>query len=87
MLNDSETERMFRLESHLLKSIQHDNVLRAISYGEAEVVAASAEGTMKQLSSGSAGPFAVQKVKQRRVLYIAMELAKEFDLENCLEFT
>ena len=51
---------MFALESHLLKSIKHDNVLRAIQHGEAEVVAASAEGTMKQLNCGSAGPFAVR---------------------------
>jgi len=78
---------MYALESYLLQSIQHENVLRAVQHGEAEVVAASAEGTMKQLHSGSAGPFAVQKVKQRRVLYIAMELALEFDLENCLEYT
>lgn len=66
---------MFKLESHLLCSIQHANVLRGIAYGQAEMVAGNAEGTMKQSSCETNGPFAVQKVKVRKVLYTAMEMA------------
>jgi len=62
-------------------------VLRGIHAGQAEMVEGAAEGTTKQSSCGTAGPFAVQKVKFRKVLYIAIELAQEFDLENYLEFT
>lgn len=39
---------MFKLESHLLCSIKHANVLRGIRYGQAEMVAGNAESTMKQ---------------------------------------
>lgn len=56
---------MFALESHLLSSIQHANVLGAIKSSKAEIVSASAESAMKQSSCGGAGPFLVQKVKQR----------------------
>ena len=78
---------MFLLESHLLSSIQHANVLRAVHYNKAEIVAGSADSTMKQSSCSQTGPFAVQKVIQRKVLYIAIELAQEFDLEKYLEYT
>lgn len=78
---------MFKLESHLLTSIKHANVLRGIHFGEAEMVAGNAEGTMKQSSCEASGPFTVQKVKVRKVLYTAMDLAQEFDLENYLECT
>ena len=66
---------MFKLESHLLCSIQHANVMRGIHYGQAEMVDGNAEGTMKQSSCGTNGPFAVQKVNLRKVQYTAMELA------------
>lgn len=78
---------MFRLESSLLCSIQHANVLRGIHYGSAEMIAGNAEGTMKQSSCETSGPFAVQKVKFRKVLYTAMDMAQEFDLSDYLEYT
>ena len=71
----------------MLKSIGHEHVLRALHSDNAEVVAGSADSTMKQSSCGKAGPFSVQKVKQRNVPYIAMELALEFDLVQYLEHT
>lgn len=37
--------------------------------------------------SGTAGPFAVQKVKVRKVLYLATEMAQEFDLNDYLDAT
>jgi hypothetical protein len=87
ILNDSETELMFRLESHLLCSIKHSNVLSGIHYGVAEMTEGSAEGTTQQSSCGAKGPFVVEKVKMRKVLYMATELAQEFDLLDYLEKT
>lgn len=78
---------MFRLESHLLCSIKHANVLRGVHTGVAEMVEGPVVGTMKQSDAGAVGPFAIQKVKLRKVLYMAIELAQEFDLNDYLEFT
>ena len=79
---------MFRLESELLCSVKHANVLRGIHYGVAQVVeGACAERTTKQSSCTANGPFVVQKVKMRKVLYTATELAQEFDLNDYLEIT
>ena len=78
---------MFKLESHLLCSIKHPNVLGGIHRATADMVEGSAESTMKQSTCRAKGPFVVQKVKKREVLYIVTELAQEFDLGDYLEET
>lgn len=78
---------MSKLEAHLLCSINHANVLRGHGYGLADLVDGSADETMKQSGCGTKLPFKVQKVKARNILYIAMELAQEFDLNSYLEQT
>lgn len=78
---------MFRLEAHLLCSIRHANVLRGLGLGKANLVDGSADDTTKQSSCGTKLPFKVEKVKMRDVLYLAMDLASEFDMSAYLEQT
>jgi hypothetical protein len=79
---------MITLEANLLVSISHDNVLRGVQYGQGNLVRQSADKAMKQC--GVEGPFAVQKfakeVMAEGVLYVAMDLAREFDLTAYIQF-
>jgi len=70
--------QMYRLESHLLSTIKHENVLNGRASGVFEQSIGYSPNTVK-------GPF--QVTKTRNIPYIVSDLGQEFNLGDFLANT